>query len=90
VPDDDPMIPVMLPTSVVTRLAEKDPLARLDWMAPVYEAARDALPKMCTIEIPVEVRGLWADRPLGPYTREIQPIITACRASRDAEAADHG
>lgn len=89
-PDDDPMIPVMLPTSVVTRLAEKAPLARLDWMAPVYEAARDALPKLCTIEIPVETRGLWADRPLAAYTGEIQPIITACRASRDAEGADHG
>lgn len=85
--DDDPMIPVMLPTSVVTRLAEKAPLARLDWMAPVYEAARDAVPKLCTIEIPVETRGLWADRPLGAYTRDFQPFIAACRASRDAEAS---
>lgn len=96
-PDDDPMIPVMLPTSVVERMAGERGLGPGDWHWQIIRAARGALPeKRVAIEILESTRDLYADgqsRPGIPTSVRMaahDDISDACRASRDAEGADHG
>lgn len=89
--EDDPLIPVMLPTSVVNRLDADRLSGAIDprVLKVVGDACHDALSKRVTIEILESTRDFLADGPWSDTGRRypaLQDATDACRASRDAEA----
>lgn len=90
--DNDPLIPVMLPTSVVNRLDADRLSGAIDprVLKVVGDACHDALSKRVTIEILESTRDVYATG-LPPWDVDgglaaHDDMTAACRASRDAEA----